>query len=151
MKFFPLKNVLITLGKRFSVAGKVPIIALGTIVVILLTSWLSAIPSPAISVYPPIVNNGAYPPFNRTCTLLEIDQFVVEFLEDMNTPNESEDDEYNNEGIPGLITCGEEAVPALVELLETEDEEILRSASLALQAIGSEAAEATPALIKLLE
>ncbi|MGB3292062.1 MAG: HEAT repeat domain-containing protein, partial [Phormidesmis sp.] len=138
------------LGNRFSLTQKVPITVLGRVAVVLLTSWIRATPAQAISEYPPI-DNGAYPPFTKVCTSLEIDQFVAAFLRDVNTPNESEGDEYTDEGMPGLITCGEEAVPALVELLEMEDEEIVTSAALALEKIGSEAAGATPTLIKLLE
>lgn len=139
------------LGNRFSLTKKVSIVALGTITITLLTSWARAMPSQALSKYPPI-NNGAYPPFSKVCTPLEIDQFIKEFLRDMNTPNESEGDEYTDDGIPGLVTCGEKAVPALVKLLEEEeDEEILISVVLGLGEFASEAAAATPALIKLLE
>ena len=138
------------LGIRFSLTQTVPTVVLGRVAIIFLASWVRAAPTQAISEYPPI-DNGAYPPFTKVCTPSDIDQFVAEFLRDVNTPNESEGDEYTDEGMSGLVTCGEEAVPALLELLETENEDILTSAALALEDIGPEAAGATSTLIKLLE
>jgi HEAT repeat protein len=104
-------------------------------------------PFPSLAVEPeyPLIDYKSYPPVNKVCTDLEVKRLIEQFIQDVSKSNK------DNIRTSRLITCGKSAVPALVKLLNSQDENILVSTALSLEYIGLEAKNADSALIPLLK
>jgi len=104
-------------------------------------------PFPSLAVEPeyPLLDYKYYPPVNKVCTDLEVERLIKQSIQDVSKSNGGEIRSSR------LITCGKSAVPALVKLLNSQDEKILVSTALSLQYIGLEAKSADSALILLLK
>lgn len=104
-------------------------------------------PFPSLAVEPeyPLLDYKSYPPVNKVCTDLEVERLIKQFIQDVSKSKKDNIRTFR------LITCGKSAVPALVKLLNSQDENILVSTALSLEYIGLEAKNADSALIPLLK
>lgn len=91
------------------------------------------------SKYPPS-NTDSYTPFNKVCTNTEIEQLISA----INIPSQTEF------AFRALVACGSGTVPALVQLLQSGDQNIRSKALDSLAKIGTEAGAVIPALVTLL-
>lgn len=105
-----------------------------------------------------------YSPFSKNCTELEVKQFIEKIyqkkqsLKGTSAPVATTDYSYSEpeqklkdeEYSLRLISCGKEAVPAITNLLRLRNSTYIYMALSLLKEIGTEAEEAVPALIELI-
>ncbi len=126
------------LGKD-SLFGTKSIIAVGAAIIISLSVFMSPLPATAASEYREC--QISYPPTNK-CSDEAIDHYINQLLQDIHRPYSVKKSDYR----AFLTACGEKAIPALITLLHSKNEETIIAATNILANMGSDVAEAVPEL-----